>query len=195
MNTRPKRPYRLESEMKDSPLFSQLLLDWHRHLQDRSNSQSRAWRARLRRCIDSLDVVAEPAAHDLLQKVDRLRNAGIEPYLPAEQALLRLVPLLAWVGGHDKERSVAAAFGEPGVSARAPLSELRFRDLLQAETADALVTHLRRALPLLKRDGEVNANVLSLAEAVCEWEGARGPEIRRNWAFDYFSAAPIKATA
>jgi len=66
---------------------------------------------------------------------------------------------------------------EGGPAEAPPLSELRFKRLLEAPDADALFTGLRRALPLLQH----RADVCALATDVVNW----GDAVKKRWAYGY----------
>lgn len=176
METGRKAPFR------NDDAFAQGLLRWHTELNDRNKPSSKSARARLRRCDDELEAMSERGSYWLL--------ASLQPSKGRvdEAALLRLAPLLAWTELHDGAESLAgqlAASREVG-GEMPRFSELRFKRLLESQGTE-LLTNLRRALALLDR----KANVLSLAEAVCDWDDPdRGPPLRRRWAYDYYSQLP-----
>ena len=60
---------------------------------------------------------------------------------------------------------------------RNPISELRFRRLLESPDNQALFVGLRRALPLMG----YRANVIVLANDVLGW----GERVKKNWAYSY----------
>ncbi len=60
---------------------------------------------------------------------------------------------------------------------RNPVSELRFRRLLESPDAHTLFTGLRRALPLMGS----KANIIVLANDVLAW----GDRIKKTWAYNY----------
>lgn len=146
-----------------------------------------ATRSALRRCREPEDVIGVPAYHRLCV---RLRpHLGDDPQWQAR--LATVVGLLA---------SVKSETGGPLISRMASLqgqrplvSELRFRRLLKVRgdgsNATELYTALRRVLSLL--NGE--ADPLEVASAAYFWHDTyRGGDIRREWAFTYFSALPEK---
>lgn len=183
MNTQPRSPFRSDDA------FARSLRAYHSLLHDRTRPASRAVRARLRRCAEPLDAFAERGAHDLLQATADARTES-DAYMPSEEEVLALAPLLAWVEEHDGARSLPAQLAQTKESGqdRPLLSELRFKRLLAANGAE-LFTELRRALQVIGK----RANVLSLAEAACDWDMEnRGPDLRRRWAYDYYSSLPTK---
>jgi len=152
----------------DSP-HAKTLLEWFEDLRD-----NRGDRAALRRCHQPLEVLFVPAYHHLYQK---LRQHGdLQPgRLPV------VAGLLAHVKQHQGRHNLAQqmAIPEQGAS-KPPVSELRFRRLLQTGSDDELFADLRRMLELL----EGTANIFSLANDVYFW----GDKVRRSWAYDYFGA-------
>ena len=189
---------RIEGETAP-PSFSGVLLDfWKNHLwvdQEQRQQQGdglsarRANRARLRRCHSVLDALSEPIAYRFIQSVQALPGSD-----RCDTEALALVPVLLAHARHNRwqhsfPRQLASTANE---RSRAPFSELRFRRLLRADSRDDLLVHLRRAIQSV--DGE--ANLIWLAEAVCEWQHPyRGPQLRNRWAYEYFSNAPAKHEA
>lgn len=183
MNNQPRSPY------QSGDAFARSLRAYHASLHDRTRSVSRAARARLRRCAEPLDAFAERGAHELLDATREARTAD-DAYMPREEEILALAPLLAWVEEHDGARSLPAQLAQTRESGqdRPMLSELRFKRLLSANGPE-LFTELRRALQLIGK----RANVLSLAEAACDWNlEHRGADLRRRWAYDYYSSLPAQ---
>lgn len=87
--------------------------------------------------------------------------------------------------GPDSLGKALAGKGKSG--ARARLSGLRFRRLLQADDPEEAYQHLRRAVAMLDR----KANVRDLARACLDWPHVyRGPTLRKQLAMDYYAAAP-----
>lgn len=171
-----KAPFRNEDAL------AQTLLHWHAELNDRNKPSSKSARARLRRCEDELEAMSERGSYWLLASLRPSKGRV------GEDVLLRLAPLLAWAEDHDGGAPFAGQLAAPrdAVGEMPRFSELRFKRLLESQGAE-LLTNLRRALQLLDR----RANVLSLAEAVCDWDDPdRGPPLRRRWAYDYYSCLP-----
>ncbi|MGQ0697812.1 MAG: type I-E CRISPR-associated protein Cse2/CasB [Panacagrimonas sp.] len=183
MNNQPRSPFRSDDA------FARSLRVYHSSLHDRNRPASRAARARLRRCAEPLDAFAERGAHDLLDATAEARAVD-DSHMPREEDILALAPLLAWVEEHDGARSLPAQLAQTKETGqdRPLLSELRFKRLLAASGTE-LFTELRRALQVIGK----RANVLSLAEAACDWHlEHRGPDLRRRWAYDYYSNLPTK---
>ena len=107
------------------------------------------------------------------------------------------VAILAAVLAHVRtaafgEGSVARALGHRTGEQRL-MSELRFRQLLQADTAEERMAAFRRAVAMLGG----RANIHDLAESLLDWsDPGRGETRRVRWMFDYFGEpAPGDATA
>ncbi|MGQ0622132.1 MAG: type I-E CRISPR-associated protein Cse2/CasB [Panacagrimonas sp.] len=185
MNTQPRSPFRSEDA------FARSLRAYHAALHDRNRPASRAARARLRRCADPLDAFAERDAYDLLNATSEARRTnGFK--VAADEEILALAPLLAWVKEHDGSQSLPTQLGQPKEAGqdRPRMSDLRFKRLL-ASSGTELFTELRRALQLIGKDEP--ANMLSLAEAVCDWDHEKyGPALRRRWAYDYYTGLSTK---
>lgn len=69
-----------------------------------------------------------------------------------------------------------------------PSVERRFLALLDAD-ADALPYQLRQVVSLLKASG-LRPDWVRLLRDVCGWETGWGPQIRRQWANDFYRAGP-----
>lgn len=192
METRLQTPF-----VPGSPLANAVLSYRHwlhdagpvRHLgHAREISAARAARAQLRRCANGLDAVAQRGAHRLLRDCEE-SCAGAETRCPPPDQLLSLAPLLAWVEIDQYEKSfpeqLAAPQSEGGDRPR--YSELRFRRLLESQGAE-VYQELRRALQFFKNKP---VNTLWIAEAACYWNDEfRGPDLRRRWAYEYYSHLP-----
>src|SRR2546423_338880 len=128
---------------------SENLMAWWKSLDN-----NRSDRARLRRCKSHIEVVFEPAFHNLRQRLQaREFQAG--------QALAHVAGILSHVKNHSADRSFAEqlALTKPGNN-QAILSGLRFRRLLAIKERDELFVPLLRVISML--DG--TANILSLAD-------------------------------
>ena len=134
--------------------------------------QRRAALARIRRAATPIEVMQEPEA---LRLIERL------PHNPDRVA--QLAGVLAFVRESD-ERSVPRAIGrdsfDDGESAL--MSEGRFRRLLQTQN-DELMEAMRRLVRMTK--GKLNVHDLS--SAILDWgDGYRGDRVKRRWIFDYY---------
>lgn len=181
MNTDPRYPFR------ENDPFGRVVLRYHGWLHDRKQADARAARARLRRCTDPLDAIGERGAHQLLRDVESA-YADVDDAPAAEDRLLMLAPLLAWVETHDGENPLPVQLAQTREGSDRPLlSELRFQRLLTS-TGPELFADMRRALRMLDNK---KANTLWLAEAVCRWDDEqRSAELRRRWAYQYYSHMP-----
>ncbi len=142
----------------------------------RTGPNLRGDRAELRRAREAADVYANPSFHALLRRLGS--NATADDRLARAVAVLAAV--LARVDRHqDGGFARQAAAGEDGPK----LSELRFRRLLQKQTAEELQADLGRALQVLDK----SADVRDLARSILRWND----ETRRRWAFDYFQHAKL----
>lgn len=134
--------------------------------------QRRAALARIRRAKTPIEVMQEPEALRLIQRLQRN---------PDRVAVLAGV--LAFVRETD-ERSVAQAIGRSSLDDEdsALMSEGRFRRLLQTQDNE-LMDAMRRLAHMAK--GKLN--VRNLASAILDWgDGYRGDRVKRRWIFDYY---------
>ena len=141
----------LEEPAQASQTPLQVVGRW-RHWLDQN--QNRGVRAELKRCKTLDSVVLHPACLRLQQ--------GLEAVLPRAQAELvaaLTAAVLPWMarstvdtaGASDlapefPSRSLPALLGERGAGDNPRFSEMRFRRLITARDAEALVPQLRRAL-------------------------------------------------
>jgi len=154
--------------------------DWWRNLQPyfqdgRSNPKvDRAALARLRRA-DLVAAMEDPTTLALFRALGRTSPDDLP-----EVAVCAAV--LAAVREDDRSahtaRQLGAPPGEPG--ARAVVSPLRFRRLIQAGSPEERLTALRRAVALAA--GRIN--VRELAAACLKWSD----DSRRRWIFEYYAA-------
>lgn len=155
----------------DKPL-GQLLQTWWEELQERN-----ADRAELCRAQDVTAIMLLPAFQRACPR--------FKPFLQTEYnweaRLASVLGLLAHVRDNRADASLARQMADTGNPP--PVSELRFRRLLQRERGD-LYLALIRVLRLLDNQ----ANLHDLADAVYYW----GEGVKRRWAFDYFPHVPEK---
>ena len=148
--------------------------EWWQNLVEEQGGRSGARRAalaRLRRATSPLEVIQEPEA---LRLIERL------PRNPDRVAILAGV--LALVRENDTTR-VARALGRSSIDDEtAILSEARFRRLLQAQ-GDELMDVMRRLVRLTKG----KANVYDLSVAILYW----GDRVRKRWIFDYYGVSEV----
>ena len=137
--------------------------------------------ARLRRATTPVEAIGAAPEH-----VVRLARALDMMRCPEPAA--EVAAVLAHVKTHDPSRKVAQALGTRSVKDAPPaMSELRFRRLLQAGTAEERMTAFRRAVRLL--GGTVN--VADLAESLLAWSHPDwGEQERIRWLFRYVGEIP-----
>jgi CRISPR system Cascade subunit CasB len=87
-----------------------------------------------------------------------------------------VVGVLAHIKANDARSPAQAMSERHPAEDPPPVSELRFRRLLDAPDADALFSGVRRVLPLM---GSVD--VLALANDLMHW----GDAIKKKWAYSY----------
>ena len=128
--------------------------------------------ARLRRASSVLDAATEPATIELCRKL------GVGEEKLERVALIAAV--LAHVRDNEPTVKMARQLGQHEANPQGMMSWLRFRRLVQAETADEQLTQFRRAIALAKQ----KANIGDLAESLLNWTEAR----RRGWIYAYHDA-------
>lgn len=154
---------------------SDIAFDWWQRLTRNGGphlGQRRAALARIRRAATPIDVMQEPEA---LRLIERL------PRNPERVAVL--AGTLAFVRETD-ERSVAQAIGRSSLDDEdsALMSEGRFRRLLQTQD-----TELMDAMRRLARMAKGKLNVRDLSSAILDWgDRYRGDRLKRRWIFDYY---------
>jgi CRISPR system Cascade subunit CasB len=140
---------------------------WWRELQP-----DRAALARLRRAATPIEAAEEPATIDLARR------------LRATEHDLETVALCTAVLAHVRQDDTLLTAQRLGgwTNGRPLVSLMRFRRLLQAETAADRLIHFRRAVALANQ----TLNVADLAEALLDWSERR----RIAWIFSYHNAPP-----
>lgn len=156
-----------KSTLKFDPqqVWGQILLDWWRGLAGDAGG-----RAALRRAPDVTAVVLLPAFQRLHR---RLSAAGWPGQGWQDDRLAVAAGLLA----HVREQTTLNLPQAMSEGDKPPLSELRFKRLLDAPDVDTLFTGLRRALPLLQQ----RADICTLATDVVNW----GDAVKKRWAYAY----------
>jgi CRISPR system Cascade subunit CasB len=147
-----------------------ILLEWWKGL-----DKDRASRAELRRAASVTAVVLTSAYQRLFR---RLHEAGWQGASRSNlcDRLAAAVGLLAHVEDND-ERALALTMSLAEDSNRPPVSELRFRRVLESPDLDSLFLGLRRLLPLMKN----RANILELTNDVIRWNDS----VKKRWAYAY----------
>jgi CRISPR system Cascade subunit CasB len=150
----------------------EFLMDWWRRLEDH-----RGDRALLRRRRARAEVFFVPSFHRLYWGLLDLGRVN-------EESLATVAGLLSHVKVNLEGKSFPEQMGTPHGSeeTKAPVSDLRFRRLLQARNHDELYPALIRVIRLL--DGIVAIH--SLAESVYYWND----RVRKDWAFKYYRVSP-----
>jgi len=147
-----------------------------------SLADARGDRASIRRCHSPTQVAFVPAYHQLLRK---LEGGGERVPWYRQEALAVVAGVLAHVTQDVPGPSFATQLGKPPKGEKkAPLSDLRFRRLLGVQELEQLQGALVRVVRLRDR----KANVRSLSRAILYWND----RTRRQWAYDYYAAAPKK---
>lgn len=157
----------------DNPAGQQLML-WHRALAD-----NRGDRAALRRCGTLVEVAFVPAFHQLIRALRASIDAPVNP-----DRLLAVAGLAALIKQPISPLMPSQMAKPHAGGSNPPVSELRFRRLLQCQTQEELFTTLRRVLHLL----DDQANLCDLANSVYGWN----ERTRKRWAYDYYGALPPK---
>ena len=149
---------------------------WWRELTSEDSGQKktrgprRAALARLRRAKTPLEILQEPEA---LRLIERLAGA------PPDRVAI-LAGVLAYVREHDAQL-VGSAIGRDKLDDETALmSENRFRRLLQV-SSNELLDPMRRLVHLTKG----KANVFDLSFAILCW----GERVKKHWIFRYYGVS------
>lgn len=182
MSEKAKHPF---PQGKPEDESSVLLLAWWRQLEN-----DKGGRAALRRAASLTEVMLSPTYMQLLRSLRGKDYAIGNHNLP-----LAKVATIAGLAARIKETTnegLAKHMGTPKPGGTTPaFSELRLRRILACDDIEELFTLLRRALALL---GD-KANLADLAAIVWHWsplDEKRPYDPRRQLAYDYYDAAPIK---
>lgn len=166
-----------------------LCLAWWNSLTGQENIASRnsGHIAELRRSSSVLDVVSCPVYHTLARTFPWL-----DPDDDADRLFLDKIAICAHVLSHVRENDDSLTVGRQlglisNGSSSAPMSELRFRRLVQVSRHSEMFQHLRRLVGLIDN----RTNVADLAELILRWGQ---PYKMKKFAFDYYGAnnAPVK---
>lgn len=159
-------------------------LRWWSNLQpadDGSRPGDTAALARLRRATTPLEALAAAPEEvvRLAKALDQTRRS---------ERVAELAATLAHVRTHAWSPRMAAALGaKPAKESPRLMSEIRFRRLLQADTAEERMAAFRRAVHILGN----TTNVADLAESLLDWSHRTFGEQRRiRWLFDYVGETP-----
>jgi len=156
------------------------LRQWWEWLDD-----NRGERARLRRCETPEDVLVQSGFHALCRKLPEWEKSDLI-------GLAAVAGLLSHVAeGTDIDFAHQLGSSKDGGD-RAAMSEMRFQQLMASENIDELYSRLRRAIQLLKRNG----NIISLADGVLHWSREQrsiyntqpSQRFKYAWSKAYFSS-------
>lgn len=161
----------------------------------------RAGRARLRRASGPLEALLEPQTQALIEAVRQASGKAWTSqvqYGDEETLLLRfglLAILLAGAEVHfeERQRGFAGLLGQTpdglraGTDDRRRWSVSRFGAMMRAwKEPDDFCRHIRRALPVLKREP---FDVAAFIRDVIGFDGA----VQRKWIFDYYGQPQLAA--
>lgn len=169
----------------EHPSFALLVAWWQQLEHDKGE------RAALRRAASLTEVMLSPAYMRLLRS---LRGSGYA--ISNHNLQLAKIAAISGLAARIKEQTndgLAKHMGTPKPGGTTPaFSELRLRRILACDDIEELYTLLRRALALL---GD-QANLADLAATIWNWsplDDRRPHDPRRQLAYDYYDAAPIKS--
>ncbi|MCZ0942326.1 MAG: type I-E CRISPR-associated protein Cse2/CasB [Gammaproteobacteria bacterium] len=148
-----------------------IAFQWWSELTAERAGRRRAALARMRRAATPIEVMFEPEALGLIQRLPRNPDR-----------VAALAGILACVRSDDS-RLVARAVGRDSLDNDQPpaiMSEARFRRILQT-SPDGLMDAMRRLVAMTK--GQVN--VRDLSAAVLYW----GERVKRDWMFQYYNVS------
>lgn len=138
--------------------------------------------AELRRAHDVLSVVSCSSYHALKNRFSWLDHDNPD-HRRTLNRLAVVAHVLPFVRKHDGNLRVGQQMGRPPAGASLPpVSELRFRRLVQVSRDDDLMQAMRRLVALLGN----KVNVIDLAELIMWWGT---PSRMKKLAFDYYSPA------
>lgn len=170
----------------DHPSFALLVAWWQQLEHDKGE------RAALRRAASLTEVMLSPSYMRLLRSL-RGSDYAISNHNLQLAKIAAIAGLAARVKPPQIEIGLAKQMGTPKPGGSTPaFSELRLRRILACDDIEELYTLLRRALALL---GD-QANLADLAATIWNWEpldDKRPHDPRRQLAYDYYDAAPIKS--
>jgi len=154
---------------KDSPEY-QAIVAWWRELDSR-----RGERAILRRCRNLTEVAFSPSYHHLRLTISRLGSVN-------DERLALIAAILAHVKADIEGGSIAEQMATGKTDGTTRVSGLRFRRLLKVKEQDELFRAMIRMIALLGS----GCNLQSLVQSLYFWND----EMRKRWAFDYYSKSP-----
>ena len=148
---------------------------WRTISSEHAYGMARAERAMLKRAGSLTAVACMPA----YQRLYRDMAGAIEgPWRPFQQERVSaLVALAAHVKDSSPMSLPQAMSFRPEGSDRNPVSELRFRRLLESPDMESLFSGLRRTMPLI----EYKVSPVKLADDIFSW----GDGVKKRWAYAY----------
>jgi len=163
-----------------APDVGGVALSWWRALTNRENPAARRAWAELRRAHTPQEVALTPAYVQLAERI--AERTGREA--PDRTAAMALALAAVKPEQGRESGSVARAMRiSPTDSERPPVSEQRFRRLLQIDDRESLAAALRRITPML-----ATVPVTDLAMSVFHWGNAR----KRRWAELYWTGFTLE---
>ena len=163
---------------RDNMDYRTVAFDWWRELvPPKDSAKPQGWKratlARLRRASDPLEVMMEPYALRLVQRLSAFR---------ADTDRVAVLAGILAVVRDDATEPVTRLLGRQSLDDEtATLSEGRFRRLLQTPTND-LLDPMRRLVRLAPQS---EVNVRHLATSILYW----GESTKKRWIFDYYGAS------
>lgn len=143
---------------------------WGEHIGRRDSGAARALAARLRRNT-AIEILCEPAVHELAGKLDLNHHGQAE-------RLLRIVRVVAEFRDNSDESFARRLGGADPV-----LSNARFQRLMRLE-GEALTIALIRAARMLGTAETRSCNIARLGQDLLFWND----RTRMRWSFEYFHA-------
>jgi CRISPR type I-E-associated protein CasB/Cse2 len=140
-------------------------------------------RSRLRRAHWPLQVLLYPESLTLISKM------GWVPTQPDADRRARRIAAIAATLSHVRELSpvrIGEAISEVGGKSRHPISEARFRRLMEVRGTTELMSAMTRLVKSM--DGKVNVSDLTVS--MLSWSD----EVRARWTFDYYGMDPSEAS-
>ena len=139
-------------------------------------------RAKLRSSSELMEIFFVPAYHRLLNSLSKSypQEKGLEKRIAIIAALAATVKN-AGSGGTSSSLPEQMAKA-PSKTDKSPVSQLRFRKLLECQDREELFPLLRRVIKMLGQ----TVDIYRLADDVYWW----GDRRKRDWAHEYYSVAP-----
>jgi len=159
-----------------APAVGEFMRWWRGINSEKASGSARADRAILRRAESVYAVALTPAYQRVYAAMADAHDG--QPWRDHERDRIAAMVGLAAHVKEETSLSLPEAMSRPSEdSDRNPVSDLRFRRLLDAPDTEALFVGLRRALPLIGHAVDPK----SLAEDVFGW----GDIVKKRWAYAY----------